>query len=104
MPSSIRCALRSGYGRRDKEDESRPKSLSIFFGERLVSKVAAPFYQAADARSAAKRVVHDGQLPDRDMLVLASGDQDLGRKLEPEDRGIFSSMIRAHVSLGSSGC
>jgi hypothetical protein len=78
-------------------------TTSVFFGERSLTKVAALFDQAMDARAAAERVVRDGRLPVRRVLVVGPGDRALGRKLEPEDQGILSTLIKAHISLGTVG-
>ena len=78
-------------------------SQSMIFGEQSLTKVAALFDQAIDARAAAERVVRDGRLPMKRVLVVGPGDRALGRKLEPEDRGIFSTLLKAHISLGGAG-
>jgi hypothetical protein len=76
---------------------------SVIFGEQSLTKVAALFDQAIDAQAAAERVVRDGRLPLKRVLVVGPGDRALGRKLEPEDRGIFLTLLKAHISLGAGG-
>jgi hypothetical protein len=76
---------------------------SIIFGERSLTKIAALFDQAMDARVAAERVVRDGRLPLKRVLIVGPSDRALGRKLEPEDEGIFWTLVKAHVRLGAGG-
>lgn len=86
-----------------REGEIAMAFLSLIFGERSLTKIAALFDQAIEARTAAERVVRDGRLPVRRVLIVGPGDRALGRKLEPEDEGIFWTLVKAHVSLGAGG-
>jgi hypothetical protein len=77
--------------------------LSIFFGERSLTKVAALFDQAVDARTAAERVVRVGRLPLRRVLIVAPADPAVERKLKAEVGGALSTPVKARVSLGTAG-
>jgi hypothetical protein len=84
-----------------KKEEHMPHSL--LFGERSLTTVAALFGQAQDARDAAEHVVQDGRLPAEQVKVMGPGDPAIERKLEPEEPGIFHTLIKAHVVLGIVG-
>lgn len=76
---------------------------SLLFGERSLTTVAALFGQPRDARDAAQDVVHDARLPPTQVRVVGPGDPAVDRKLEPEDRGIASTLVKSHVTLGIGG-
>lgn len=76
---------------------------SLLFGEHSLTKVAAVFDQAQDARNAAEHVIQDGHLRSEKVKVVGPGVPGVGRKLEPEERGIVHTLIRSHTSLGILG-
>lgn len=76
---------------------------SLLFGEHSLTKMAAVFGQAQEARSAAEHIVHDAQLPAAQVKVIGPDDPAVGSKLEPEERGIVHTLIRSHTSLGIAG-
>lgn len=73
------------------------------FGEESLSKVAAVFADAAAARAAADRV--RGELGEEAVTVrtIAPGDRQADRKLEPEEKGVMFTAIKAHITLGLAG-
>jgi hypothetical protein len=77
--------------------------LSVLFGERSLTKVAAFFHQGRDAYAAAQRVVREGRLPIKSVVVIGPGDRSPGRKLEPEGQAIFATLLRSHLILGAAG-
>ena len=77
--------------------------MSVLFHESSLTKVAALFGQAMDARAAAERLIQHGRFPERQVKVVGPGDAMLDRKLEPEADGIFGTMIKAHAVLGIAG-
>jgi len=76
---------------------------SALTGEVSNSKVAGIFASESAARAEAARVRATLQLSDAQVQVVTPTDRTPGRKLEPESRGIFRTMIRAHVVLGLFG-
>lgn len=72
-------------------------------GELSNSKVAAVFASEALAREAAAVVRAALQLGDAQVQVITPGDAHPGRKLEPESRGIWRTIVVAHVRLGIVG-
>ena len=67
------------------------------------SKVAAIFADPASARETAARLRQALQLEEAQVQLISPGDPRPGRKLEPESRGIFRTMMRAHLRLGLMG-
>ena len=53
---------------------------SLLFGERSLTKMAALFGQAQDARAAAEHVVNDGRLPIAQVKVIGPDDPALSPK------------------------
>lgn len=76
---------------------------SVITGELSNSKVAAVFAQAVDAREAARVVAGALALGDAQVQVITPSDPRAGRKLEPESRGIWRTIVIAHFKLGITG-
>lgn len=76
---------------------------SYFTGEVSNSKVAAVFANASAATEVAARLRSTLQLSEAQVQVITPSDPQPGRKLEPESRGIFLTIIRAHVRLAALG-
>ena len=72
-------------------------------GEVSNSKVAAVFGSQADARRAARAVAAALSLEAAQVQVIAPGQSHPGRKLEPESRGIWHTIVVAHTRLGIAG-
>lgn len=72
-------------------------------GEASNSKVAAVFATAAAARDAAREVADALALDAGQVKVITPDDPHPGRKLEPESRGIWHTIVIAHVKLGIAG-
>ncbi len=66
-------------------------------------KVAALFDSSHRAREVANRLCGTLQLGQAQVRVISPGDRHIGRQLEPEDKGIFRTMLRAHALLGALG-
>lgn len=83
--------------------------MHAFFGERSLTKVAGVFPARAQAEQAARRLTQACGFGRRQVQVLAPRDGDwsradaLARKMEPEERGIWRTIIRAHVLSGFIG-
>ncbi len=72
-------------------------------GEYAGSKVAAIFASESAARDAAASVRQALSLGDAQVQVITPRDRHPGRKMQPESRGIFRTMIQAHLKLGLVG-
>ena len=72
-------------------------------GELSNSKVAAVFPDESAARQAAQGVGAALSLGPAQVQVITPADTHPGRKLEPESRGIWRTIIVAHVKLGIVG-
>lgn len=77
--------------------------ISVFTGERSDSKVAAIFADEAAARQVARRTQQALALSPAQVLVLTPADRHPGRKLEPEGRRIFHTLLISHARLGGLG-
>jgi len=76
---------------------------SPIIGELSNSKVAAVFANEADARAAAQAVASALSLGSAQVQVITPAEPHPGRKLEPESRGIWRTIVVAHVRLGIVG-
>lgn len=72
-------------------------------GELSNSKVAAVFPRAGQAREAARAVAAALQLGEAQVQVIAPADPQAARKLQPEARGIWRTIVVAHARLGIVG-
>jgi hypothetical protein len=78
-------------------------ATSAVFGEKYLSKVGAAFETGKQAREAADRVRRETGIGTGQVRVLEPDERAIGRKLEPETRGIFRTLTRAHLTLGAAG-
>lgn len=72
-------------------------------GESSNSKVAAVFATAGAARDAARELAGALSLDAGQVKVITASEPHPGRKLEPESRGIWHTIVIAHVRLGLVG-
>ena len=72
-------------------------------GEVSDHKIAAMAHDQAEAQRLAALVRAGAGLDETQVRVLCPHDEHVGRKLEPENRGIVRTMIRAHLWLGLAG-
>lgn len=72
-------------------------------GELSNSKVAAVFPRESIARRAAEAVTAALTLEPAQVQVITPSERHPGRKLEPESRGIWRTIVVAHVRLGIAG-
>ena len=72
-------------------------------GELSNSKIAAVFPDASRARLAAQAVTAALSLGAAQVQVITPAEPHPGRKLEPEPRGIWRTIVRAHARLGLVG-
>ncbi|MEN1927338.1 hypothetical protein [Luteimonas qiangzhengi] len=78
-------------------------ALSPLTGEVSDSKVAAIFDSESNARSCARQLRDALRLRQSQVQVITRHDRHPGRKMEPEGRGIFRTIITAHAKLGVAG-
>ncbi|MBA4741600.1 MAG: hypothetical protein H2060_02680 [Azoarcus sp.] len=82
---------------------------NAFFGERSVTKVVGAFDSEEAAREVARKVVDESLLTNSQVRVLTpseveiGGDAVIARAVEPETRGIWHTLLRAHASAGLIG-
>ena len=72
-------------------------------GEVSNSKLVAVFDTAASAQAAATAIRADMPLQPSQVEVMVPGEPDAGRRLEPESRGIWRTIVVAHSKLGVLG-
>jgi hypothetical protein len=72
-------------------------------GEISTHKAAALFDSPATARAVAEQVRGATGLPASQVLIVDAATRRPGRALEPESRGIFELLLRAHLALGIAG-
>lgn len=73
----------------------------LIFGEKSTTLVAADFRSSESAENAAEHVRHE--LTRGTVNVVPPNDPDLARKMEPEQAGIWRTMIRSHLVFGVAG-
>ena len=85
------------------------KFKNLIFGERSLTKLAALFGSKTVAEDVAQQVKDTAGLDDPQVYLLgpqdgtASSSPAFSRKLEPEQAGIWRTLIRAHVITGTAG-
>lgn len=72
-------------------------------GEVSNSKLAAVFGSDQAARAAARALQDEASLQPAQVQVVTPADTHADRKLEPESRGIWHTIVTAHVRLGIAG-
>ena len=81
----------------------------LIFGERSLTKVAGLFAGKGEAETVAQQLRETAGLDDPQVYVVgppdggAANSPAFSRKLEPEQAGIWRTLIRAHVVAGSAG-
>lgn len=81
----------------------------LLFGERSLTKVAALFASKAQAESVAQEVKRAANVDDAQVYLVGPEDDAaaptpaFSRKLEPEQAGIWRTMIRTHIVMGFIG-
>lgn len=81
----------------------------LIFGERSLTKIAGVFASKSLAESVVARLKQAASLDDPQVYLVgpqdgaAVGSAAFSRKLEPEQAGIWRTLIRAHVVFGVAG-
>lgn len=79
------------------------------FGERSLTKVAGLFGSRSEAEGAALHLLQGAGMGDSQVRLLGPGagspahSDMLAKEMEPEDAGIWRTIIRAHVTMGLIG-
>lgn len=85
------------------------KLKSVFFGERSVTKVAGLFDSNEVAQHAAQNLIDHSPLDASQVRVLGPTDtvttygSGVGRAVEPEQQGIWRTLIKSHLAAGVLG-
>jgi hypothetical protein len=85
------------------------KTRHVVFGERSLTKVAGLFMNRSRAEDAAQQVKRTVGLDDAQVSLVGPPDGDalsspaFSSKLEPEQAGIWRTLVRAHVVSGLAG-
>ena len=85
------------------------KIKRLLFGERSLTKVAALFASKSLAENVAQQVKETAGLDDPQVYLVGPPDGTavnspaFSRKLEPEQAGIWRTLIRSHVVAGTAG-
>ncbi|GAB1596209.1 hypothetical protein [Lysobacter claricitrinus] len=78
-------------------------AASAAVGETTPNKAAAIFATVDAARAAADSVRNATGMPAPNVRTVDASTRHPGRALEPESRGIFQVMLRAHAALAAGG-
>ncbi|NMG66803.1 hypothetical protein GPA19_17835 [Azoarcus indigens] len=78
-------------------------STMSLFGERSLTLVAATFRDPDSASRAASTLRDRRPLRPAQVQLVSPHDPDLSRKLEPEQAGIWHTLLRSHLKLGIAG-
>jgi hypothetical protein len=73
------------------------------FGEKATTKIAALFDTEEQLNAVAAALQTRAQLQAGQLRTVRPGEHEIGRKLEPEGRGIARTALRSHIILGSVG-
>ena len=85
------------------------KIKRVIFGERSLTKVAGLFMNRSGAENAAQQVKRTTGLVDAQVKLVgppdgdATGSPAFSSKLEPEQAGIWRTLVRAHLVSGTAG-
>lgn len=72
-------------------------------GEAMDHKLAAVFDTDAEAKKSVDAVLEATSLEPDQVKIVRPGDTLAGWELEPEDRGIWRTLVRSHIGLGAVG-
>lgn len=79
------------------------QSTMSLTGEQVSHKLAAAFDTETEARAAGRIVCERTSLTDDQVSVVGPRDPHQGSELEPEDQGIWRTLVRSHVGFGAGG-
>lgn len=73
------------------------------FGERSLTVVAAGYDDLRHAESAASQLLQETPELEGEVTIVRPADPLVDRKLEPENQGIWRTLIRSHIVFGLAG-
>lgn len=82
---------------------------TALFGERSVTKVAALFASNEKAQQAAQQLIEHAHFDPSQVRILNPSDRpanlgkSVGRNIEPEQQGIWRTLVRSHITFGLLG-
>lgn len=72
-------------------------------GETFDHKISAVFDKESEAIDAVEKIRQHTDLRDAQIFLINPRDRRAGKRLEPEDKGIWRTLLRAHLWLGIAG-
>lgn len=78
-------------------------SANIISGESFDHKIAAVFINESEALNAAEQLRRNTRIRDAQIFIINPHDPRTGKGLEPEDKGIWKTLVRSHIWLGIAG-
>ncbi len=76
---------------------------NVLLGEDFPHKVSAQYNSEQSANQAVQLLVDKAQLPRYQIRVVQPHDPNMGRKTEPENKGIARTIVKSHTVLGLGG-
>lgn len=76
---------------------------NIISGERFDHKIAAVFVNESEALDAVEQLRSNTRIRDAQIFIINPHDPHTGKGLEPEDKGIWKTLVRSHIGLGIAG-
>lgn len=76
---------------------------NILLGEEFPHKVSAQYNSEQSANQAVRLLVDKAQIPRHQIRVVQPHDPYMGRKTEPENKGIARTLVKSHTVLGIGG-
>lgn len=74
--------------------------VSLLTDEEFPHKVTVELTTRESAEAVMEEISRESELGSTHLELVAPGDEDLGRKVEPENRGIARTAVKSHVVLG----
>ena len=75
----------------------------VLQGEDFSHTVSAQYNSQASADQAVQRLIQSAQLAPHQIKVVQPHDPHMGRKVEPDDKGIARTLVKSHTVLGLGG-
>tara|TARA_A100000171_G_scaffold41931_1_gene42994 strand:+ start:2860 stop:3381 length:522 start_codon:yes stop_codon:yes gene_type:complete len=76
---------------------------NVLQGEKYPHKIGAEFDSQQGADAAVRTLMNRLGLPQEQIRIVQPDDANMSRKIEPEVKGIASTLARSHIALGLGG-